>query len=305
MDTEKYVGRIAPSPTGLLHVGHAQTFAIAQRRATEHRGVLLLRVEDLDSQRCKPEILVQMLEDLAWLNLRWSNDASRPEFNQSSRTHLYRQAWKLLYEVGAVYPSPHSRKDVERCLSAPHPGESEPVFPSELRPAYMHENDGSREYPPELQNLPQPTKVNWRFRVPDGRQVTFTDGHYGEQCFTAGRDFGDFVVWSGALDAASYELAVVVDDLEMGVTEVVRGQDLLLSTARQMLLAEILAPHFGRGSGPPLRYFHCPLVLDEISGERLAKRTPSTTLRGLRAAGMTAAQLADKYYDRSLVPRDA
>jgi glutamyl-tRNA synthetase len=121
----------------------------------------------------------------------------------------------------------------------------------------------------------------------------------------AGRDFGDFVVWSGALDAASYELAVVVDDLEMGVTEVVRGQDLLLSTARQMLLAEILAPHFGRGSGPPLRYFHCPLVLDEITGERLAKRTPSTTLRGLRAAGMTAAQLADKYYDRALVPRDA
>lgn len=291
MEEERpYVGRLAPSPTGLLHVGHARTFKVAQRRARERGGRLLLRIEDLDAPRCKPHYLPQMLEDLAWVGISWDNDALQPEYSQSTRKALYLSAWRRLYELGCVYPSPHSRKDVEKCLSAPHESDGgEPVFPTELRPAFAATK--RLDYPPELQGLDAPTKgINWRLRVPDGRAVCFTDGHFGPQLFTAGQDFGDFVIWSGALDAPSYELAVVVDDLEMGVTEVVRGKDLLLSTARQALLVEALAPQFGRGGGgeggSPMSYYHCPLVLD-ADGMRMAKRTAQTTLKGLREAGVT------------------
>ena len=311
---DEYVGRLAPSPSGLLHVGHAQTFTVAARRAQERRGRLLLRIEDLDAPRCKPEFLPQMIDDLRWLGLTWSNDESLPEYSQSKRTELYRRAWKALFDAGAIYPSPHSRKDVERCVSAPHAGDAggEPIFPPELRPPHMQHaaaaaaaaaggGDGTRlPTPPELIGLSEPTRVNWRFRVPDGRAVSFTDALCGHTSFTAGTDFGDFIVWSGALHTASYELAVVVDDLAMGVTEVVRGQDLLLSTARQILLAEILAPVLGRDlQARPLGYCHCPLVLDE-AGVRLAKRTEGTTLAGLRRAGCSLAQLRDRFFDASL-----
>ena len=289
-EQQPYVGRLAPSPTGLLHVGHARTFKVAQRRARERGGRFLLRIEDLDAPRCKPQFLPQMLEDLAWVGISWDNDALQPEYSQSTRKALYLNAWRRLYELGCVYPSPHSRKDVEKCLSAPHESDGgDPVFPTELRPAFAAAAALQCEYPPDLRGLVAPTRgVNWRLRVPDGRAVCFTDGSFGPQCFTAGEDFGDFVVWSGASDMPSYELAVVVDDLEMGVTEVVRGKDLLLSTARQLLLVEALSPLFGRGGkgGVPLSYYHCPLVLDS-TGLRMAKRTPQTTLKGLREAGVT------------------
>jgi len=308
-----YVGRIAPSPTGLLHLGHAQTFHIAQQRARQHDGRLLLRIEDIDLPRCKPEFLPQMFQDLNWLGLCWNNDATQSEYFQSARVEFYREAWKVLLNLGVIYPSPHSRKDVERCMSAPHAGEGEPVFPVELRPTYMQQQPSIYNVeeahlaaslcPLDLQGLNEPTMVNWRFRVPDGRVVTFTDGYYGPQSFLAGRDFGDFVVWSGALGTASYELAVVVDDLAMGVTEVVRGQDLLLSTARQLLLAELLSPLLGRGQrgSHPLRYYHCPLVLDS-AGKRLAKRCASTTVAGLRESGLTLEQLWKDHFDQDLLP---
>lgn len=262
-----YRGRLAPSPTGLLHLGHAQTFIIAAQRAREHGGTLILRIEDIDAPRCKPEYLPILLKDLSWLGITWENDVTLPEYHQSQRSKLYHQAWQHLYEHDLIYPSPHSRKDVEKCLSAPHTSSFEAVFPPSLR----------QPRPAGLAS--PPPGCNWRFRVPDGEIVRFIDGFYGPQSFVAGVDFGDFLIWSGHLCTASYELAVVVDDLEMGITEVVRGEDLLLSTARQLLLIRTLGQIFGNCCHPS--YYHCPLVLD-ADGTRLAKRTPGTTLQCLR-----------------------
>jgi len=184
---------------------------------------------------------------------------------QSERLEWFREVWKALHEKGVIYPSPHSRKDVAAALSAPHEGDQEPVFPPDLRPP-----------PGAGRDAVEPGEVNWRFRVPDGRQIGFHDQVHGPQHFQAGKDFGDFLVWRRD-GFPSYELAVVADDHAMGITEVVRGADLLLSTARQILLYEAL------GWVPPA-WFHVPLVRD-AHGRRLAKRAQSESLRTRRAAG--------------------
>ena len=267
----------------------------------------MLRIEDLDRARCKREYVAQVLRDLEWVGIVWDNDVSDPMYHQSHRQHLYLEAWRLLYEKGYLYPSRHSRKDVERCLSAPHESEegAEPVFPTELRPAYMQDGAtvgrGNNLFlPADLRHLTSPSvqasgTANWRFRVPDGQKVEFVDGNYGPVSYTAGVDFGDFLVWR-ADDTASYELAVVVDNLEMGITEVVRGQDLLLSTARQLLLMDVLCQSsaaVGKRSKPA--FFHCPLVLDK-DGKRMAKRCASNTLQGLREAGVSPTQLSELFH---------
>lgn len=266
----RYRGRLAPSPTGCLHLGHARTFWTAQERAREQNGVLILREEDLDASRVRPEFSAAMLEDLRWFGFDWQEGPDCgglfAPYVQSLRIPRYRAAFESLRGRGLVYPCRCSRQDVLRALSAPHAGDEEPIYPGTCR----------RHPPDDL------TRANWRFCVPEGEVVAFEDGQFGPQQFVAGRDFGDFVVWR-ADGLPSYQLAVVVDDAEMQITEVVRGADLLLSTARQILLYRAL------GWQPP-RFYHGPLVTD-ATGARLAKRHDALSLRQLRAQGRTPEQI--------------
>lgn len=233
----------------------------------------MLRVEDIDLQRCKSHFLPEMVEDLQWFGFDWeegyqgslSKEVSRSlddQYIQSKRFHIYSQAWLLLYQQGYIYPCTQSRRDVEHALSAPHDApvnkallvrgdihlQPEVVFPPELRPSYIQDlpfaPGNNNHLPPQYQNLTHPTdvKVNWRFRVLDCNEqtaISFIDGNFGPQTFYPGLSFGDFLVWR--LDGyPSYELAVVVDDILMGISEVVRGEDLLLATARQLLLMQAI-----------------------------------------------------------------
>ena len=269
-----YRGRLAPSPTGLLHIGHARTFWIAAQRVAEHQGQLILRNEDLDPQRCRPEFSAAMLEDLRWLGIQWSEgpDCGGPlgPYSQSDRRAHYLEAWEKLRDRGMIYPCTCSRKDVAQAASAPNDSDDEPIYPGRCR----SRNDAAQ--------FREPRGVNWRFRIPDGEAVEFHDLHLGAQTMIAGRDFGDFIVWRRD-DVPAYQLAVVVDDAAMGITEVVRGADLLKSTARQILLFRAL--------GLPLpAYYHCDLVRNE-NGVRLAKRHDALSVRKLRESGWTPEQV--------------
>ena len=269
-----YHGRIAPSPSGLLHVGNIQTFWIAKRRADLHNGMLSLRIEDIDQTRCKKDFLDRMLVDMSWFGLIWEPNV----IIQSQRKDIYIDVWRKLLSKGYIYPSPHSRRDVLSALSAPHEGENEIIFPVILRPEFLTYN----------QDAECAGGMNYRFLVPDGRIITFHDNNMGPQSFQAGVDFGDFIVWSGVNDLPSYELAVVVDDADMKVTEVVRGEDLLLSTARQILIYEALdfkIPEF----------YHCPLFRDS-SGKRMAKRSNATSLESMRLNGLTPERIRDELF---------
>jgi glutamyl-tRNA synthetase len=259
-----YRGRIAPTPTGDMHLGHARTFMAAYRRAVDAGGSVILRIEDLDPLRCKPEWVARAIDDLTWLGIRW---AEGPVF-QSRRRAVYQSAWARLRDAGAIYPSTVSRKELRDAAHAPHDEDDvEPIFPPELRPAADEGRDAA-----------SPAGVVWRFRVPDGETIRFADGRCGEQAFTAGVDFGDFVVWRKD-DVPAYELAVVADDVDMQITEVVRGEDLLRSTARQLLVYRAL------GALPPA-WFHTPLVRD-AEGKRLAKRHAPLSVRELRDRGLS------------------
>jgi len=267
-----YRGRLAPSPTGLLHLGHARTFWTAQERARAADGQLLLRNDDLDAARCRPEFVTAMLEDLRWFGLQWVE----PMVAQSARLSLYGAAFGRLREAGAIYPCTCSRKDVLVAAGAPHEVADEPLYPGTCRPENLPEAERARRAAWPRENF------TWRFRVPDGAPVEFRDEHFGSQRSIAGREIGDFVVWRKD-GGPSYQLACVVDDAEMGITEVVRGADLLLSTFRQVLLYHTL------GQVPPA-FYHCPLVTDE-KGVRLAKRHDALALRTLREQGRTPEQL--------------
>jgi glutamyl-tRNA synthetase len=265
-----YRGRLAPSPTGWLHLGHAKTFWTAQQRALEAHGTLVLRSEDLDRSRCRAEFATAMFEDLRWFGLRWHEgpDCGGPfaPYTQSERIGFYRAAFQRLRAAGFLFPCTCSRQDVLRAIQAPHAGEDEPLYAGTCR---------GKTAPPDA-------PVNWRFRVPDGEAIEFTDEREGPQRFVAGSDFGDFVVWARE-GFPAYQLAVVVDDAAMRITEVVRGADLLKSTARQLLVYRAL------GLTPP-KFFHCPLVTDS-SGTRLAKRRDALSLRALRESGRTPEQV--------------
>lgn len=274
-NTSIYRGRIAPSPTGYLHLGHARTFWHAQQRARERGGTLILRNEDLDRDRCKPEFVQAMFEDLRWFGFDWTEgpDCGGPfaPYNQSERMPLYRETLKKLIERGAVYPCTCSRKDIQAAVTAPHAADDEAIYPGTCR----------GRSPSTINSQPS-TKFSWRFRVPDGETISFTDGHFGQQQFVAGRDFGDFVVWRHD-DVPAYQLACVTDDALMQITEVVRGADLLVSTARQLLLYRAL-------NLPAPAFFHCPLMTDE-NGIRLAKRHDALSLRHLREQGRQPADI--------------
>jgi glutamyl-tRNA synthetase len=268
-----YRGRIAPTPTGYLHLGHARTFWIAMQRARTAGGMLIYRNEDLDPQRCKTSYANSAVEDLHWFGLNWDEgpDLGGPHspYCQSQRTEYFLNAWAKLKATGHIYPCNRSRRDVNFASSAPHVEDekTEPIYPIDWRPA-------AGAWDADL----TPGATNWRFKVPANRTIRFHDQRLGECAFECQRDFGDFLVWRRD-GVPAYELAVVVDDAAMQISEVVRGEDLLLSTARQLLIYEALglvAPAF----------FHTSLLCDAF-GQRLAKRTQALSLREMRASGET------------------
>jgi len=276
LSSTPYRGRIAPSPSGLLHRGHARTFWVAAERCRRQDGTLVFRMEDLDPRRSQDVFAEAALEDLAWLGLNWQEGPDRggphPPYRQSERAPLYRTVWRQLLEQGMIYPSPHSRREIEALATVREADDGQWLFPSQLR---QPGGDASG-----------PGQQRWRFRVPDGTVIRLEDGIAGTVRYVAGEDFGDFAVWSPD-GQASYELAVVVDDHAMAITEVVRGADLLKSTARQLLIYQAL------GWSPPW-FAHCPLVLD-AGGQRLSKTAGSEALRTLRKQGMTRNALADGF----------
>ncbi len=262
------VGRLAPSPTGLLHVGHARSFLLAWWFARRDGGELRLRLEDLDAGRVRPGMVEAAREDLAWLGL----DTDGPELLQSERAAELREAALDLQRRGRAYPGVCPRREIEAARSAPHPGEEGPAYPGTCRGRFADLDEARRitGREPAL-----------RVRVP-ADPVRFRDRLHGELAEDLTRTVGDFPITSRDGQVA-YQLAVVLDDAHQGVTQVVRGDDLLASTARQAFLHDLL------GLARP-EWIHVPLVTDE-AGERLAKRHDALALARLRAAGLAAEAL--------------
>ncbi len=257
-------GRLAPSPTGAQHVGNARTYLIAWLSARNRGGRVVLRVEDIDVWRNKPGAAGQLADDLSWLGLDWDGDVVQ----QSHRLAEHTAALDRLKQLELVYPCTCSRSDIESAASAPHLEHEGPTYPGTC--AHRRAADaGSLSVP-----------FAWRFRVTDS--PAFVDRFVGPRHIDLNMAQGDFVIWR-AVDVPAYQLAVVTDDAAAGVTEVIRGDDLLTSTPRQLLLYRALgltAPEF----------VHVPLVVGE-DGRRLAKRHGDTRLSALRAAGVPAERL--------------
>ena len=231
----------------------------------------MLRVEDLDQERCRREFREAVEEDLQWFGLRWTEGP----ILQSERRVLYLEAWKKLRDRGLIYPCLCSRRDVLSAAGAPHAEDEEPLYPGTCRPAGL-----------TIPAAQDPAGVTWRFRVPEEEPLQFFDQCAGLQRAVAGLDIGDFVIWRKD-DVPAYQLAVVVDDAAQRITEVVRGADLLRSTFRQLLLyraLELSAPEF----------CHVPLVTD-ASGKRLAKRDQALSLRSLRLAGLAPDEIRRRF----------
>ena len=250
------IGRFAPSPSGRMHLGNVWSALLAWLSVRAAGGELLLRLEDLDPARCRPEYSEQLRRDLRWLRLDW--DREQPP--QSTRTDAYAAAFARLEAQGLVYPCYCSRADLH-AASAPHAADGRWIYPGTCRDL------------PEDVRRRQTKAPAWRLRTPD-RVVRFHDGLQGEVAENLARDCGDFIV-RRADGVYAYQLAVVVDDAAGGVTEVVRGRDLLSSTARQQYLYELL------GARPPA-YCHVPLLLAP-DGRRLSKRERDLDLGALSA----------------------
>ena len=304
-EMKPYVGRLAPSPTGALHLGNVRTFMIAWLRARSQGGKVIFRMEDLDHPKDKPGAAVQAIEDLRWLGFDWDE-----EYVQSERKDIYREALESLRASGLVYPCVCSRRDVEAAQSAPHAGE-QLYYPGTCRgrfAAWREAKDflagpsDSRvsSGPRDPSSLRTPC---WRFAVPDHTVVSFDDafaGHYEQNVFET---LGDFPLARDEF-GAGYTLACTVDDLLMGVTEVVRGDDLLAATPAQILLMRELAKGFKhrvtetqREGGNALclcdsvlKYCHVPLVVGK-DGKRLAKRHGDTRIASYREAGKTPEEI--------------
>ena len=264
-----YVGRLAPSPTGALHLGNVRTFMIAWLRARSLGGRLIMRMEDLDHPRDKPGAAAAAYEDLRWLGFDWDE-----EYVQSRRRDRYRDALEQLREMRTnsggrlVYPCVCSRRDVESAQSAPHSGE-QLRYTGACRERF--ESWGAAVA------AKGGAAACWRFRVEDGDRVAFDDVFAGRFEQDVAAVLGDFPLARDEF-GAGYTLAVVVDDAEMGVSEVVRGDDLLPATPAQILLQRALAL-------PTPAYCHVPLVVGR-DGKRLAKRHGDTRISTYRAAGI-------------------
>lgn len=256
-------GRIAPSPTGYLHLGHARSFVIAWWHARSQHGKLVVRLDDLDATRARPELADQALSDLEWLGIDWDET---PLF-QSARLDAFREAAAQLERADLAYACTCSRLDIQRAINAPHADDDEPAYPGTCAAAGRTMSDAERTTG-KLAGL--------RFIVPSV-PVRFVDGVHGPQTFDLRRSPGDFLILRRDKTPA-YQLSVVVDDSHQGVTDVVRGDDLLSSTPRQLALISAL------GLAAP-RYYHLPLVVD-AHGRRLAKRHDALSLVRLRRAGI-------------------
>ncbi|WP_165244449.1 tRNA glutamyl-Q(34) synthetase GluQRS [Paludisphaera soli] len=268
-DRRPGAGRLAPSPTGGLHVGHARTFLLAWLAARRAGGPVILRIEDLDASRVRPEAADAALVDLRWLGLDWDegpdHGGPRGPYVQSERRALYDEALDRLKADERVYPCTCTRADVERAAAAPHAEDEGPTYPGACA-------GRSAADAPALGDRP----FAWRFRVPAG-PVAWDDLHLGRREVDPARLGGDFLVGRNGI-GPGYQLAVVVDDALMGVDQVVRGDDLVPSTPRQILLYRAL------GWTPP-DFAHVPLVVGP-DGRRLAKRDGSIKLATLRERGV-------------------
>lgn len=270
-----YRGRIAPSPTGYLHLGHARTFWFAMERARLANGTLIYREEDLDFHRCTSAYSDAARQDLAWFGCEWQEGPDQKgdfaPYKQSERMPLYLDAWQRLKAMELIYPCEKSRKTIREATANQQNADLEPIYPENWRPPLD-----------VAKNIDQPEGYNWRFRVPAHKKIAFDDACLGPCQFISGQDFGDFLIWRKD-GIPSYELAVVVDDNAMQISEVVRGEDLLISTARQLLLYQAL-----EASAP--KFYHAPLVVD-AAGLRLSKSNRSMALRELKAAGYSPQDL--------------
>jgi glutamyl-tRNA synthetase len=260
MNAQGTITRLAPSPTGALHLGNVRTFVLNSLLARAGSWRMLLRVEDLDGPRVKAGAAEAMIDELRWLGLAWEE----PAVWQSRRLAVYRAACRRLVQAGWAYPCACSRRDVQAAASAPH-GADAAVYPGTCR---------AKPRPEDFAAAP----AAWRIRVED-REIAVPEEFAGPRAYDLSRTCGDFVIWTRQGEPA-YQLAVVVDDAEAGVDAVVRGDDLLESGARQMHLRRLL------GIDRPVRYWHLPLVIGP-DGKRLAKRHGDTRLGRYRSAGAT------------------
>jgi len=268
-------GRLAPSPTGAQHVGNARTYLLAWLAIRSQGGRVILRIEDIDSPRIKPWATQQAQDDLRWFGLDWDEGpdcgGAHAPYIQTERLASYIAALERLKREERVYPCTCTRSDVLEAASAPHIGQEGPVYPGTCSHRLAADAEGITDRP-----------YSWRFRVPPGARDTFVDRFAEEQSCDVAGELGDFVI--GKSDGGpAYQLAVVVDDHEMGVTEILRGDDLLPSAHRQRLLYEAL------GWSSP-RMTHVPLVVGS-DGRRLAKRHGDTRLSVLRDQGCVPERL--------------
>ncbi|HYV40137.1 MAG TPA: tRNA glutamyl-Q(34) synthetase GluQRS [Gemmataceae bacterium] len=255
------VGRLAPSPTGAQHIGNARTYLIAWLLARAQGGRLILRIEDIDSPRVKAGAAEQACDDLSWLGLDWDEGP----IVQTQRLSLYEEALTRLQRLERVYSCTCTRTDIERAASAPHAENEGPAYPGTCAGRRVADAASLRDRP-----------FAWRLRARPGA-CQFDDLYRGATTVDPATCGGDFVVWKSA-GTPAYQLAVVVDDAANGVTEVIRGDDLIPSTPRQLQLYDTL------GLTPP-RFGHVPLVVGS-DGRRLAKRHGDTRLAALRAQGV-------------------
>jgi glutamyl-tRNA synthetase len=263
------VGRLAPSPTGGLHLGHARTFLFAWLAARNAGGRVILRIEDLDRSRARAASAQTAIEDIRWLGLDWDEgpDIGGPSapYVQSERTELYEQLLARFKKSDSVYPCTCTRADVARAASAPHPDDEGPAYPGTCAERRVADAAALYDRP-----------FSWRFRVPPG-SVEWDDLFLGRIALDPARLGGDFIVARNQA-GHSYQLAVVADDLHMGVNQVIRGNDLVPSTPRQILL-------YREAGWPAPRFGHVPLAV-ESDGRRLAKRDGSLKLSTLRENGV-------------------
>ncbi len=257
------VTRLAPSPTGALHLGNARTFLVNWALARRNGWRIVLRIEDLDGPRVKPGVIDASIRTLEWLRIDWDSGP----IVQSEDLGPYRSAMAALAGAGLAYPCELTRAQIESAASAPQEGAHETPFPAELRPGGV----GPRAFDDEA--------TNWRVIVED-RAIEFVDEFAGVQRHRPAESVGDFIVWTKR-GQPSYQLAVVVDDHRQGVTRIVRGDDLLDSAARQMVLYQML-----KYERVP-RYTHLPLVKG-TDGKRLAKRHGDTRVDSYKAKGVAA-----------------
>jgi glutamyl-tRNA synthetase len=260
------VGRLAPSPTGSQHVGNARTYLIAWLSARSQGGRVVLRIEDLDASRVKAGAIESIREDLRWLGLDWDEEP----LLQTKRLPSYQSALERLQALELVYPCTCTRSDIERSASAPHAENEGPIYPGTCSHRRAADAAAITDRP-----------YAWRMRV-ENEAISYEDGIRGPITLNLKDIGGDFVVWKSA-GTPAYQLAVVVDDHAQGVTEVIRGDDLIPSTPRQLLLYRSL------GLTPP-KFIHVPLVVGS-DGRRLAKRNGDTHLQALRQAGVQAESL--------------